>query len=367
MKEIKPLPFTKVSDKKWTFLYSFNLKTIRDIFIYVNRQPITKKELYEKMEQNIIKPPKKQWSDDKNKKKDRLKLEYLHASIFLGLISQDNNFLLSVNFDSFSKEKKNLIKENEKRDFSTEKQSLELNDIEKKEFLSIIFSYSRAKDYLWWFTNFETQEISDITVEYIQREGKPFYLMKDNTSKGARILHRTIDNKDWTIPYEEEKINKKGKLTLTNDYSRLVTFVLPSWFCELEVINRIPILKEFGFKKGNWEMHYPISLVEISLEEFEIFIKTTFGDNSKSYNAIWIPQIIYKTALKYRLPTEVIKKLIIRLFEEKRQEFTLERSSYQVLRYSAESQRRSDNFHQELFIIYNDFLRTYLTINNKKI
>ena len=363
MKDKQLLPYTKEAEKKWSFLYSFNLKTIRDIFVFVARESISKKTLYEKMEANIIKPPKNNWNNDKKKKIDRLKLEYLHTCTFLDLIFQNKESnLLTVTFEHFKEEKEIIIKENKNRDFCSETESSQLNENEKKAMLSIILSYHRAKEYLWWFTNFADKKISEINLEYVSNFGKPIYLKKDSGSKGARLIYRLIDNQEWIIPFEEKE--KKGKIILENDYSRLVTSVLPNWFSDLNVINRIPIIKEFDFKEGNWEMHYPISSINLTLYEFELFIEKKFVDKRKSYNAVWIPIIIYETVLEYRLSIKIIKELIIKIYEEKKPKYMMERSSFEVLRYSAESQKYKGNIHRELFIIYKDFLRTFLVINN---
>jgi hypothetical protein len=363
LKDKQLLPYIKEAEKKWSFLYSFNLKTIRDIFVFVAREPISKKNLYLKMEENIIKPPKIKWSDDKNKKVDRLKLEYLHTCTFLDLVSQDKtNNLLTVTFEDFKEEKEILIRENENRNFYSESESIELNNAEKKAIIPIILSYHRAKEYLWWFTDSANKKISEINLEYVSNFGKPFYLKKDSGSKGAREMFRLIDNQEWLIPFEEKE--KKGKIILENDYSRLVTSVLPNWFSDLDIINRIPIIKEFEFKTGNWEMHYPISQVNLTVDEFELFIEKKFVDKRKSYNAIWIPMIIYETILEYRLSVKMIKELVIKIYEQKKPKYMMERSSFEVLRYSAESQKNKGNIHQELFIIYKEFLRTFLIINN---
>jgi hypothetical protein len=363
LKHNQLLPHTKESEKKWSFLYSFNLKTIRDIFIFVARSPISKKKLYEKMEENIIKPPKSKWSDDKNKKIDRLKLEYLHTCTFLNLVFQDKvNNILTVTFEDFKEEKEILIRENENRDFDLESESLDLNEVEKKAILPLILSYHRAKEYLWWFTDFENKKISEINLEYVSNFGKPIYLKKDSGSKGARLIYRLIDNQEWLIPFHEK--DKGNKLILENDYSRLVTSVLPNWFGDLEIINRIPIIKEFDFKDGNWEMHYPVSKIDLTVDDFESFIEKKFVDKRRSYNAIWIPVIIYTTILEYRLSVKKIKELIIKIYEGKKPKYMMERSSFEVLRYSAESQKNKGNIHQELFIIYKDFLRTFLIVNN---
>ena len=107
IKEIEVLPFTKNLKKPpWSYLYVYNIKTIRDIFIYCNlKGQIEEKALYEDIKELKIPPPKDKWINPKRKRPERLILEYIHAAKYLGFIKKENDIILP-NFDEFENEKR---------------------------------------------------------------------------------------------------------------------------------------------------------------------------------------------------------------------------------------------------------------------
>ena len=83
------------------------------------------------MAKNIIPPPRDRWINPKVKKKKRLRLEYIHAAEYLGLIKRVYG-IIKTNFDEFKEEKKAILYENEGRSFHPSMTSPNLSEIEKK-------------------------------------------------------------------------------------------------------------------------------------------------------------------------------------------------------------------------------------------
>ncbi len=361
--EIPELPYKKESNKKWSFFNTYNIRTIRDLFVFISQKPSTEEELYDAMERKIVKPPRDRWSianSSEKKDRDRQKLEYLHATRFLGFVKEvDAN--LKVDLEEFCDEKKEILAINGGRNFSLEKATPILADQEVKSILPIILNYSRAKEYLWWFLDFtQFNKAEDFNLDDLKTYGQPIYLNKPKDQKASEIMYRCIDKKLWKIPYDEYV--DKERIKRTNDYTRSVTYIFPAWFEDLKVINRIPVLKEFGFMEGNWDLHYPIKVHKVDIDTFEAFVLNKFNNELKKTNVIWIPIIIYESVLKFQLAIEDIKGLLVRLYEERKPRYIMERSSLQVMRYS--NNLRLNNRHQDLFLNYRDFTRNNFIINN---
>ena len=142
----KTLPYTDLQNKKWDFIYAYNIKTIRDIFCFVSRnEGIELPFLYNKMDNNFIPPPNnKKWENINSKKKDRNKLEYLHATKFLNLILQ-NELKVFTEEKKFVKEKQNILNENKDRKFEPSLYSKDLNENEKNALSNIVVAYERAR------------------------------------------------------------------------------------------------------------------------------------------------------------------------------------------------------------------------------
>lgn len=359
---IEQLPFKRESNKKWSFFYAYNLRTVRDIFLYVAWNRPSEQGLYDAMENYEIKAPRDKWANENTKDKNRLKLEYLHGTKYLGLIKLTENGLFEIDLSDFSKEKEEILACNQHRDIKAEKETPKLSNQEIKAFIPIILNYTRAKEYLWWFLDFNKfPTVESFTINDFKANGKSIYLQKGKDQKGSEIIYRLIDGRFWKTPFEEHLINNEVKRT--NDYTRLVSYVFPSWYEELGLIDRIPILKEFGFIEGNWELHYPLSRKTIELEIFENFLIKKFNNRQRSINVIWIPLIIYETVLQFQISIDEIKRLLISLYEERSPKFIMERSSLQVMRYSRNIRNRDR--HLELFLTYRGFTRNNFIINNQ--
>jgi len=347
------LPFTKSRNKKWSFLYAYNLRVIRDIFVYCSiKGKVTESEIYKAMEMNLIPPPKNKWTNPRRKRKDRLKLEYLHAARYLGLIKLENGFLIP-DFSENKREKKIIIKENEKREFKPSKISPPFTEKEKKSLLKIILNYERARDFLRWFLDFNKYpDIWSFDEKAFRKDALPIYILAKIKSgkKGREIIKREIDNKVWRIP------NKKPY-----DYTRIASFVFPNWFKDLELIDSIVIFPEFSFDRNFWYMYYPIKC-EFTLTEEKIkkAIFDIFFEKYEKKKAIWIPLLLFKLAKKFYCPIADIKRNIINLYKKEFMNVVLERTSLQVMKYAGKIRYAS---YRESFIKVNGFYRSYLIIS----
>lgn len=326
MNEIEILPVTKNEDitrtsQFWSYLYAYNLKTIRDIFVYcANMKEIDQKQLYDDLENNKIPPPKTVWVKKGIKRKERLRLEYIHASKYLGLIKDDENRKLKPNFDTLKNEKEIIVKENKNRIFSPDTKSKPLSEKEKTSLLKIILNYERARDFLRWFLDFSKFPNSmSFNIEDFKKKAQPIFVLgaikKD--SKGSEIIKREIDKKTWKIPSNRPE-----------DYIRLVSYVFPKWFHELGVIDKIIIFPEFSDDKNLWHMYYPIKMSEKQFlsKDIEVILKINFLKDKNS-TTVWIPELLYTFVKMFYCPVSSIKKALEILYKRDFSHFYLDRAS----------------------------------------
>ena len=350
--KIPVLPFTRFSDMrkpKWSFLYAYNLRIVRDIFVYCAlKGEIKERDLYKAMEEKRIPPPKDRWFYRRRKRKERLMLEYIHAAEYLGLIKKGNiknEIFWFPDFSSFKEEKRRIIKENRGRCFESSIISPPFTENEKKAMLKIVLNYERARDFLLWFLDFNNKfpNIWSFDEMDFREYAEPIFIFGpiEKGKKGRHLLKREIDGKIWKIPNENPY-----------DYTRLVSFVFPSWFKELGLIDEVIVFPEFSEDKKMWYMYYPIKMSDeefLRLDMFEILEESFFKEDVKS---VWIPYLIYVIARKYYCSTSAIKKSIINLYEKYPEHIHLGRAPLHLLK------RR----HKDSYIKIGGFFRSYLNM-----
>ena len=326
--KIKTLPITERLKKPyWSYIYAYNLRTLRDIFVYcVIKGEINKDDFYREVIEKIPPPNplKNQWINKKGRTKqdkERRILEYEHGARYLGLIKKEGN-IIKPDFETFKEEKETIIKENKERVFGSSYISPELTQKEKEAMLNIILNYERARDFLWWFLNFSKfHDSSSFTIEEFKEEAEPIFLEKIKEGrKGSEILKRAVDGKMWKIPEE---------------YIRLVSFVFPAWFKELGVIDKVVIFPEFSEDKKLWHMHYPIKMsggefLNLDIAEIleSLFLK------GRSERSIWIPYLLYVLVQKYYCSVKAIKVAVENIYKKDPEHFYLDRASLYAMKYA---------------------------------
>lgn len=319
---MQKLPITQsIAKRNWSYIYAYNLRTLRDILVYCSlKGEIREEQLYDNMAKNIISPPTKQWVSSVIKRKERLRLEYIHAAEYLGLIKRKQK-IITPDFDNFEVEKKAIIDANKNRVFKPSCASPDLVDAEKWALTNILFDYGRVKDYLYWFLDFKKYtNVGSLKLSDFKNEGKPIFLLGKIIAgkKGSDTIKRGADGKLWKIP---------------ESYIRLANSLFPKWFTELGLIDKVSIFPEFSKDKTLWHMFYPVKL---SNDDFlnkdigklleELFLKDT---DKKS---IWLPQLIYVVALKYGCTTTAIKRALEKLYKEDYEHYYLERTSLSLMK-----------------------------------
>lgn len=321
MKELPFTPNTQLKNPRWSYLYAYNLRTLRDLFVYcAQKEKIKETSLYEDMASNLIPPPKNVWVSKGIKRKERLRLEYVHAAEYLGLIKRENG-LVMPNYDSFPHEKKIILKENAGRVFATQISSPPLSEKEKKGLIGLLLSYERAKDFLWWFFDFNIYKDSNgFSIDDFKNKAKPIFLLGKTvvSQRGSEVLRKFGDNTSWKIP---------------ENYGRLANFVFPSWLSELGLIDRAVEFPDFSKDKQLWHMFYPLRMTTdefLKLDGKKLFEELFLTRADKQ--SLWIPYVLYVVAIKYGCPVEAIKIKLERLFKDDYEHFYLERTSLQVMK-----------------------------------
>lgn len=319
---MQELPITQsIAKQNWSYIYAYNLKTLRDIFVYCSlKGEIKKDQLYDNMAKNIISPPAKQWVNPRIRRDERLRLEYIHAAEYLGLIKRKQK-IITPDFDNFEVEKKAIIEANKNRIFKPSCASPDLVDSEKWALTNILFDYGRVKDYLFWFLDFKKHKNAEsLKLSHFKNEGKPIFLLGKTIAakKGSDTIKRAADGKLWKIP---------------DSYIRLANSLFPGWFTELGLIDKVSVFPEFSQDKNLWHMFYPVKLSngdflnkDIGKLLEDLFLKDT---DKKS---IWLPQLIYVVALKYGCTTTAIKRALEKLYKEDYEHYYLERTSLSLMK-----------------------------------
>lgn len=348
----KALPFTKLEEMKkpkWSFLYAYNLRTVRDIFVYCAlKEKIREEDLYKDMKEMKIPPPKDRWFSPRRKRTERLRLEYVHAAKYLGLIKKEGiekagNFLLP-DFSNFEKEKRIVVEENQKRSFEPSRISPAFTRKEKEAMRKIALNYERARDFLWWFLDFsQFTNIWSFDENDFRKHAKPVFLFGPikKGKKGREILKREIDGKIWKIPDEKPY-----------DYTRLASFVFPAWFKELGLIDKVIVFPEFSEDRKLWYMYYPIKMSEeefLKLDMFEILESLFVKEGMKN---VWTPYLIYVIAREYNCPTKAIKMSVENVYKAYPGHFYLERVPLHLMK----------RHHKESYIKIGGFFRSYLNL-----
>lgn len=350
MKEMPVLPFTKeLKNPYWSYLYAYNIRTIRDIFVYCDyKGQLEEKAVYKDIKELRIPPPKDKWINPKRKRPERLILEYIHAAKYLGFIKKENDTILP-NFDEFEDEKRIIIEEGKGRLFNPSEVSPPFTEREKKALLTIILNYERAKDFLRWFLDFsEFPDILSFDINDFRKDAEPIFILgkTEKGKKGSSILKRAVDSKTWRIPTEK-----------LDDYARIVSYLFPNWFRELGIIDKVYVFPEFSEDKKLWHMYYPIKINEeqfLKRDISKILLGVFLKDRSQKMVSIWMPHLLYILATKFYCPVSAIKKAIENVYKEDFSHFYLDRTSLQVM--------KKHSTYRESYIKVGGFYRSSLKI-----
>lgn len=326
----------------WSFIYPYNLRTVRDTFLYcAQKQKILEDDLYEDMKQNKIPPPKNKWINPNTDDETRLRLEYIHSTIYLGLIVKKQQFLVP-DFSNLEKEKRIVIQEGQKRTFDSSKKSPSLSKAEKDLLIKTIFNYERARDFLRWFLDFEkSPNNKSFDENSFKKFAEPILLKGEKGKRGFELLKRKIDGKVYRIPNEKP-----------HDYTRSAQ-LFPKWFKELEILDEVIVFPRFSKDKMLWHMYYPLKMSGKAFFKLDLFSIIKSLTSELSLKRIWIPKLLYLLASKYNCPIKAIKIGIENVCNQHIGQYYLERVPIHLVK------RKYVDSYMEV----DGFLRSYLKIS----
>ena len=293
------------------------------------------------MTRGIILPRNKSniWEKAEAKKKDRNKLEYLHACEYLDFIIKKNDKYFP-NMDKYEQIKTSLIL------FLRTHVSLDEAPIDMKKNITsmLIEQYPVAKNFFSWFKNFDFNTNDSNELYFFQlnnNKGLDHVLIKKNLYQIPKNYHRMIDLfKAWFVnlgaleaiflPIKDVNLNSK---ILDIDFSNYINtkkdiYIFQLFYLPKESMN--PTLKIANVIKN------------IAI--------------SKRMNVFSLSELIVYIAQETKIPYATIKDSIVELAKKEPSTYYLERLSEYYL-------DQKSLYHMEnAFIKYNGFYRNRLIV-----
>lgn len=277
----------KESGKGWSFSNVYSFRELRDVFLIV-RDSDSIEEIYAKVAK-LVKPAGRDWS------KRRI-LEQLNALKNFNLI--DKNYAIIDNF------------------FPESVLGSRLQPIEEEVFKNIFFSYFRFKEIMSWFIdpmNIERSEILDlISPEFIELNTKPAFTLQMNGRFNDTFLFELVNGTNiFLIPPKMEHLMRFWDVFI-------------KWGTELKLLEKFN-LRDLDIKIVQSQRSLScVYFINSHIGEIDLykFIKSEY----KSYY-IDIPKLVFKIAVRFRMPIELIKRIIIKEAEKNYQLMSLQRTS----------------------------------------
>jgi len=340
------LPFTRIDEirkRRWSFFYAYDLRIVRDLFVYcASKTIVTVEDLYESV--NEIRAALSGHRRRYQLTQKRFATEYIHAVRYLGLIRKIKKSFVA-DFSTFEDEKKAILKENQNRVFEPFlDKSLPFTEIEKKAMLKIVMNYERARDFLWWFMDFSKfRDANSFSEEDFTKYASPLLILgKMERGKKARdTVKREIDGQIW-------KISRKKPY----DYTRLASYVFPLWFKDLGLIDEVIVFPEFSKENRLWHMYYPIRMSEDEFLKQNLLNVLESLSSEVGRKRIWTPYLVYRLASEFYCPVEAIKKGIEEMYRKQLGQIYLERAPLHLMKRT----------YKESYLKINGFYRSYLSL-----
>ena len=334
--------------KKWSFIYAYKIEIVFEIFLYVfDNAGTTKENIYLAMSEGIISPRNKSdlWEKADAKKKDRNKLEYLHACEYLNFITKSNDQYYP-DLTDFKKTKLELIS------YLRFHNTLEAAtpNLKKDTSEMLIQNYPVAKNFFSWFKNFNLN--SD--------HSNGIYFFQQNVSKGSD--YALIDNNFYLIPKNYHRMIDLFKAWFIN-LGSLETIFLPLKDVNLNSkILDINFSKYISTKKEIYIFQYYYLPKESNNPIFEISNAINNLVIKKRNNVLSLTELIVYIAQETKIAHAIIKDTIVLLAQKEPSIYYLERLSEYYL------DQKSLHHMENVFIKYNGFYRNRLIVrlNNGK-
>ncbi len=356
-----PTPKPAKNEKKWSFFYAPDLRVLRDLFLYCIRKGQKGAALPELV--SLITSRNREMQVMTRKKGKMVNAgftstikgmtrDYLHAARYLGLLERRNS-KWHPNQDKHSDAKQLFILESEKSPHSTTIDSQltrELTDNEKLAFQEILWDYHHVRTFAWWFTDFTAlMNPSTLTLLAFREQGKGVGVI---SRKNEIFWWKEIDKTTWKVPRRYHRLS-------------VITHLYPQWLQQVELIDRCPIpgnyiLKRHGHFKQWWIGFYPLDgrrkSVKELIDELDNHLQANYAGFRGGRNvAVWIPELLWDLANRFRQPLDVIKRSLQLLVKENPQRYYLERTSSDVIskqtRYHEESYLKVDGMYRSALLI----------------
>lgn len=258
--------------RKWSFVNIYSLTVLRDVYILTRKaEKKTVKSITIKVNENQIKK-------DIEKKftafTERQVLENLNALVKFDFLYEDY-----------------IVK---KKCFLHSQVNTKLSDGDKQILESIFFSYFRFNELSSWL-------ISPTTDFHINFDK----LQKDDFINKSKPIYFYSDKSRFYNCFLIDIENPNTKYIIDNDVVMRFWDVYIKWGKTLGILDKFNVSKIFN----------PINNKEVSIayfiKDFKPFDFRKFLSENFNSRDIWMPELIYKIAEKYRYSVNEIKKYII--------------------------------------------------------
>jgi hypothetical protein len=320
-----------VLDKGWTLSSTYFFSEIRDVYLALRESGQRDLEgLYDYCVAIRLPYERTEWQ------KRRL-LEHVNALINFGLLHRDYRIARDV--------------------FTDAKIGAALSESDLEVFRDIYFSYFRFRELLSWFIDLNPENrlnlLRGLDRSVLQKKAKPLFAFSESGRFVNSFFRELRDNAE--IYYIRQSTDSDGlPRTIGNEDLMRFWDVFVAWGLGLNVIEKFS-LEDLGITSSSGKNIFCCFL--ISSSEPKRFNLKDYISEHYAGGQIFLPELVFEIASKYRLSIKKTHELIVTGYKENRERFSLERTSEVFVR-----RRKTTEKDRVLYPKYNDSYISHLTL-----
>jgi hypothetical protein len=221
-------------------------------------------------------------------------------------------------------------------------------------FRDIYFTYFRFKEMLSWFLGPTTERratvVSRLNVDDVRMRSEPMFAFSESGRFTDSFLYELRDN--TPVYYIRANSVDCANATGNEDLMRFWD-VFVKWGTELAVIEKFS-LRCLGFQTSSGRSLQCYYVINGSPAGFDLM---DYLRSAGSETYIYLPELVFNLAVKYRLPVAAVHRMLFGQYEKYREQLSLERTSEIFVTGGREN--RGDKI---LFPMYNDSYISHMVV-----